>query len=41
MQKHSSAFATDKFHLIGVVPFSDTLSVPRTWDVANELGASG
>ena len=39
MQKHSSAFATDKFHLIGVVPFSDTLSVPRTWDVANELGA--
>ena len=22
-----------------MVPFSDTLSVPRTWDVANELGA--
>lgn len=35
----SPIFASDDFHLIGVVPFSDTLSVPRTWDVAAELGA--
>ncbi|MFO1365847.1 MAG: DRTGG domain-containing protein [Moraxella sp.] len=32
-------FDSDKFRLIGVVPFSNTLSVPRTWDVARELDA--
>ncbi|WP_131668461.1 phosphate acetyltransferase [Psychrobacter pygoscelis] len=40
VKQQSPAFDTDKFHLIGVVPFSDTLSVPRTWDVASELGAT-
>lgn len=35
----SPNFATPQFQLIGVVPFSNTLSVPRTWDVARELGA--
>ena len=39
IQQHSPAFATDKFKLIGVVPFSDKLSVPRTWDVAQALNA--
>lgn len=36
----SPAFNSDNFHLIGVVPFSNTLSVPRTWDIAAELGAT-
>lgn len=39
MRSLSPIFASKDFHLIGVVPFSTTLSVPRTWDVANELGA--
>lgn len=34
------AFNTEQFRLIGVVPFSNTLSVPRTWDIAAELDAS-
>ena len=40
MQSHSPNFATEKFHLIGVVPFSNSLSVPRTWDIAQQLGAT-
>ena len=40
MQSHSPNFATEKFHLIGVVPFSTSLSVPRTWDIAQQLGAT-
>ncbi|WP_230657199.1 phosphate acetyltransferase [Psychrobacter sp. I-STPA10] len=39
MKTHSPAFGTENFHLIGVVPFSNTLSVPRTWDIAQELNA--
>ncbi len=39
MQQYSPAFGSDSFHLIGVVPFSNTLSVPRTWDVATALNA--
>ncbi|PAU76873.1 phosphate acetyltransferase [Halomonas salipaludis] len=39
LRRHSPALATDRFHLIGVVPFSDTLSVPRIKDVAEALGA--
>lgn len=39
IQQHSPAFATDEFHLIGAVPFSNSLSVPRTWDVAQALNA--
>lgn len=33
-------FNTERFRLIGVVPFSDSLSVPRTWDIAAELDAT-
>lgn len=40
IQQFSPAFATNQFQLIGVVPFSNTLSVPRTWDVAQALGAT-
>lgn len=40
MQSHSPSFATDNFHLIGVVPFSNSLSVPRTWDIGQELNAT-
>lgn len=40
MQSHSPSFATEQFHLIGVVPFSNSLSVPRTWDIAQQLNAS-
>lgn len=39
IRSHSPAFATDRFHLIGLVPYSETLSVPRTWDVAHRIGA--
>ena len=39
MQRLSPHFDTDAFRLIGVVPFSDSLSVPRTWDIAAELDA--
>jgi phosphate acetyltransferase len=39
IKSHSPYFDSDKFRLIGVVPFSNTLSVPRTWDVARELDA--
>lgn len=38
IQSHSPAFATNKFQLIGMVPFSNALSVPRTWDIAQALG---
>lgn len=40
VQRLSPHFNTDVFRLIGVVPFSDTLSVPRTWDIAAELDAT-
>ena len=40
MQSHSPSFATDQFQLIGVVPFSNSLSVPRTWDIAQQLNAT-
>lgn len=39
MQRLSPHFDTNAFRLIGVVPFSDSLSVPRTWDIAAELDA--
>ncbi len=39
VQRLSPHFDTDAFRLIGVVPFSDSLSVPRTWDIATELDA--
>ena len=34
LRRYSPALATDSFHLIGVVPYSKTLSAPRTLDVA-------
>ena len=40
VQRLSPHFDTDQFRLIGVVPFSDSLSVPRTWDIAAELDAT-
>ncbi|WP_201578393.1 MULTISPECIES: phosphate acetyltransferase [Psychrobacter] len=40
VQRLSPFFNTEQFHLIGVVPFSDSLSVPRTWDIATELDAT-
>lgn len=40
VQRLSPYFNTAQFHLIGVVPFSESLSVPRTWDIATELDAT-
>ena len=40
VQRLSPHFDSELFRLIGVVPFSDTLSVPRTWDIAAELDAT-
>lgn len=40
VQRLSTHFDSDDFRLIGVVPFSETLSVPRTWDIAAELDAT-
>ncbi len=40
VQRLSPNFNTDEFRLIGVVPFSNSLSVPRTWDIATELDAT-
>ncbi|WP_019673870.1 phosphate acetyltransferase [Psychrobacter lutiphocae] len=40
MQSHSPKFATDAFHVIGVIPFSNSLSVPRTWDIGQGLHAN-
>lgn len=40
IQAQSPNFATERFQLIGTVPFSDSLSVPRAWDVALALGAT-
>lgn len=39
LRRYSPALATDRFHLIGVVPYSKTLSAPRTLDVARALNA--
>ena len=39
LRRHSPALATDRFHLIGVVPYNSTLIAPRVIDVARALGA--
>lgn len=39
LRRHSPALATDKFHLIGVVPHSKPLLAPRVLDVARALNA--
>ncbi|KPQ26560.1 phosphate acetyltransferase [Halomonas sp. HL-93] len=40
LRRYSPSLATDKFHLIGVVPYSNALSAPRTLDVARALNAT-
>ncbi|MBA2779599.1 phosphate acetyltransferase [Billgrantia kenyensis] len=39
LRRHSPALATDRFHLIGVVPYNPALIAPRVVDVARALGA--
>lgn len=39
IQNHSGRMGTDNFAILGRIPFSDTLSVPRTRDIAEALGA--
>lgn len=39
LQKHSRILGSEHFPIIGMVPFSDTLSVPRTFDIAGVLHA--
>ncbi|MCE8032652.1 MAG: phosphate acetyltransferase [Halomonas sp.] len=38
-RRHSPALATDRFHLIGVVPYNPALTAPRVLDVARALDA--
>ncbi|MGR2740560.1 phosphate acetyltransferase [Billgrantia sp. Q4P2] len=39
LRRHSPALATDRFHLIGVVPYNPSLIAPRVIDVARALDA--
>ena len=39
LRRHSPALGTDRFHLIGVVPYNPTLIAPRVIDVARALDA--
>ncbi|MBE0489296.1 MAG: phosphate acetyltransferase [Halomonas sp.] len=39
LRRHSPALATERFHLIGMVPFAPALSAPRVLDVARSLKA--
>ena len=39
LRRYSPSLATDRFHFIGIVPYSNTLSAPRTLDVARALKA--
>ncbi len=39
LRRHSPALATDRFHLIGVVPYNPALIAPRVVDVARALDA--
>ncbi|MCG6659385.1 phosphate acetyltransferase [Halomonas campisalis] len=39
LRRYSPALATDRFHLIGVVPYNPALVAPRVLDVARALGA--
>ncbi|WP_445156977.1 phosphate acetyltransferase [Halomonas sp. E14] len=39
LRRYSPALATDRFHLIGVVPYNPTLVAPRVVDVARALNA--
>ncbi|MFO7647978.1 MULTISPECIES: phosphate acetyltransferase [Halomonas] len=40
LRRHSPALATDRFHVIGMVPYAPALSAPRVLDVARALGAT-
>jgi len=40
LRRHSPALATDRFHIIGMVPYAPALSAPRVLDVARALGAT-
>ena len=40
LQQHSPLLGTDKFPIIGLIPFSSTLSVPRTLDIAKAINAT-
>ena len=40
LRRHSPALATERFHLIGMVPYAPALSAPRVLDVARALGAT-
>jgi len=39
LRRYSPTLATDRFHLIGVVPYNATLTAPRVLDVARALNA--
>ncbi|MGS2742887.1 phosphate acetyltransferase [Halomonas sp. LS-001] len=39
LRRYSPSLATERFHFIGVVPYSKALSAPRTLDVARALKA--
>jgi len=39
LRRYSPSLATERFHLIGVVPYSKALSAPRTLDIARALDA--
>jgi phosphate acetyltransferase len=40
LQQFSPVLGTDHFHLLGLIPFSNTLSVPRVQDVAEAIHAN-
>ncbi|WP_445003320.1 phosphate acetyltransferase [Halomonas mongoliensis] len=40
LRRHSPALATERFHLIGMVPWAPALSAPRVLDVARALNAT-
>ncbi|MDI5933407.1 phosphate acetyltransferase [Halomonas kalidii] len=39
LRRHSPALGTDRFHLIGAVPYTPSLNAPRVLDVARALNA--
>lgn len=39
IRQHSPAFATEQCHVLGVIPFLQTVNLPRTSDIARMLGA--
>lgn len=37
LQEHNPILGTEQFPILGLIPFSDTVSVPRTFDIAEEI----